>query len=263
MSQGLPSGYVLPTPQRAKLVGTLNIVFASMLLLYILFQIAMLFFTPALIEMSGGMVKQAQAKIDQQRKDQQAELKKEAAEAKTAEEKKVVEERLSTLEKTPQVTMPDMSKVTDMMKNPVIRANQWLDFGSGLALNVAMLVSGIGLVQLKEWGRKLGLWTFGLKIVRLGVLATIMIIFILPITAKMSSEMMAGMMQSGAGGPQAAMMGNMAKLQAAFGTAQAVLGFVFGSIWPVIGIVLLSRPGTRVACQASKPKPRFSDEGLS
>jgi hypothetical protein len=263
MSQGLPSGYVLPTPQRAKLVGTLNIVFASMLLLYILFQIAMLFFTPALIEMSGGMVKQAQAKIDQQRKDQQAELKKEAAEAKTAEEKKVVEERLSTLEKTPQVTMPDMSKVTDMMKNPVIRANQWLDFSSGLALNVAMLVSGIGLVQLKEWGRKLALWTFGLKIVRLGVLAMIMIIFILPITAKMSSEMMAGMMQSGAGGPQAAMMGNMAKLQAAFGTAQAVLGFVFGSIWPVIGIVLLSRPGTRVACQASKPKPRFSDEGLS
>ena len=49
MSQGIPSGYVLPTPQRAKLVGTLNIVFASLLLVYILFQITMLFFTPALI----------------------------------------------------------------------------------------------------------------------------------------------------------------------------------------------------------------------
>ncbi len=159
--------------------------------------------------------------------------------------------------------MPDMSKVTDMMKNPVIRANQWLDFVSGLALNVVMLVSGIGLVQLKEWSRKLALWTFGLKIVRLGVLATITIIFIIPITAKMSSDLMAGMVQSGAGGPQAAMMGNMAKLQAAFGTASAVLGFIFCSIWPVIGIVLLSRPGTRAACGASKPKTRFSDESLS
>src|SRR3954471_23343363 len=94
MSQGTPSGYVLPTPQRAKLVGTLNIVFASMLLLYILSQIAMTFFTPALLEMSGDMMKQAQSKVDQQRKDQQAELRKEAAEAKTAEEKKEVEQRL-------------------------------------------------------------------------------------------------------------------------------------------------------------------------
>ena len=128
---------------------------------------------------------------------------------------------------------------------------------SGLVLNVAMLVSGIGLFQLKESGRRLALWTFGLKIVRLAVLATIMIVVIIPITAKMSSEMMAGIVQNGAGGPPAVMMTNMAKFQAAFGTAQAVLGVVFGSIWPVIGIVLLSRPGTRVACQTSKPKPRF------
>src|SRR4051812_10868432 len=116
MSQAIPSGYVLPTPQRAKLVGTLNIVFASMLLIYILFQLAMLFFTPVLIEMSMGTMKQVQAKVDQQRKDELAELKKAAAEAKTAEEKKQVEEQLSALEKKPQVTMPDMSKVTDMMK---------------------------------------------------------------------------------------------------------------------------------------------------
>jgi hypothetical protein len=265
MSQSLPSGYVLPTPQRAKLVGTLNIVFASMLLLYILFQIAMLFATPMIMEMSMGVVKQAQTKVDQQRKDELAELKKEATEAKTDEEKKQAEERLSTLEKTPQVKMPDMSKVTDMMKNPVIRANQWCDFISGLVLNVAMLVSGIGLLQLREGGRRLALWTFGLKIVRLGVLASVMITLILPITAKVSSDMMAGMVKSGAGGPQAAMMGNMAKFQAAFGTAQAVLGVVFGSIWPVIGLILLSRPGTRVACQISelKPKQRFSGEGLS
>jgi hypothetical protein len=263
MSQGLPSGYVLPTPRRAKLVGTLNIVFASLLLLYILFQLTMIFFTPAIMEMSTDVIKQAQAKVDQKRKDEVAELKKEAAEAKTAEEKKQFEERLSTLEKAPQVTMPDMSKVTDMMKNPVIKANQWGNMLSGLALNIAMLVSGIGLVQLKEWGRQLALWTFGLKIVRLGVLAVVMIVFVIPITTKMSSDMMAGMMQSGAGGPPAALMGNLAKFQAAAATAQAVLGLLFGSIWPVIGIVLLSMPGTRAACLALQPKPRFPDEGLS
>src|SRR4051812_17366980 len=101
MSQGIPAGYVLPTPQRAKLVGTLNIVFASLLLVYIAFQIMMIFLTPVIMEMSGGMVKQAQAKVDQQRQDQIAELKKEAAEAKSAEEKTQAEQRLSSLEKSP------------------------------------------------------------------------------------------------------------------------------------------------------------------
>jgi hypothetical protein len=263
MSQGIPSGYVLPTPRRAKLVGTLNIIFASLILIYILFQIAMLFFTPALMQMSSDVMKQTQAKVDQQRKDEMAALKKEAADAKTAEEKKLVEERLSTLEKAPQVTMPDMSKVTDMMKNPAYQAYQWGDMISGLVLNVAMLVSGIGLVQLREWGRQFGLWTFGLKIVRLCVLGMTLIVVVIPITTKMSSDMLAGIAQSGAGGPPAALMSNMAKIQGALATAQAVLGVVFGSIWPVIGIVLLSRPGTRAACQALPPKPQFPDEGLS
>jgi len=262
MSQGLPSGYVLPTPRRAKLVGTLNIVFASLLLLYLLFQFAMTFFAPAIMEMSIGVAKQAQTKAEQQRKDEVAELKKEAAAAKTAEEKKHAEEQLSTLEKAPQVNMPDMSKITDMMKNPVIRANQWCDMISGLVLNVAMLISGIGLVQLKEWGRKLALWTFGLKIIRLCVLAFVMIVVIIPITSKVSSDMLSGMAQGGAGGPPAAMMSNMAKYQAAFATVQAVLGAMFGSIWPIIGIVLLTRPGTRAACQALSRKPQIPGEGL-
>ena len=127
MSQGIPPGYVLPTPQRAKLVGTLNIVFGSLLIVYILFQIAMLFFTPALMQMSGDMIKQAQTKAEQQRKDQLAELKKKAAEAKTAEEKSELEQQQRALEKSPQVNVPDMSKVADMMKTPAYQAYVWSD----------------------------------------------------------------------------------------------------------------------------------------
>ncbi len=118
MSQGIPPGYVLPTPQRAKLVGTLNIVFASLLLVYILFQIAMLFATPAIMQMSGDAVKQVQAKADQQRKDQLEALKQKAAQAKTEEAISQIEQRQSALRVMPQVTMPDMSKMADAMKTP-------------------------------------------------------------------------------------------------------------------------------------------------
>jgi len=263
MSQGIPPGYVLPTPQRAKLVGTLNIVFASLLLVYILFQIAMLFFTPAIMQMTGGIIKQAQAKAEEQRKAELDALKQEAAQAKTAEEKTQIEQRRSTLEKTPQVTMPDIKVVTDMMKAPGYQAYIWSDMISGLVLNVAMLISGIGLLQLKEPGRKLALWTFGLKIVRLCVLALLMIIIVIPITSRVTSEMLAGMAKSGAGAPPTAVFGDMAKFQAAIGSVQAVLGAAFGSIWPIIGMVLLTRRGTRAACQASLAKPPLVDQGLS
>lgn len=263
MSQGIPPGYVLPTPQRAKLVGTLNIVFASLVLVYIVFQIAMLFFAPAIVQMSGDMVKQAQVKADQQRKDQLEELRQQAAAAKTAEEKSQIEVRLHALEKSPQVTMPDMSKVTDMMKAPAFQAYVWSDLISGLVLNVAMLISGIGLLRLKEWGRMMALWIFGLKIVRLCALTLLTIIIIIPITSRMASEMMAGMAQSGAGAPPTAMFGDLARLQAALGSVQAVLGAAFGSIWPIVGIVLLTRRGTRAACQAAVAKPVLTDQGLS
>jgi hypothetical protein len=268
MSQGIPPGYVLPTPQRAKLVGTLNIIFASLLLLYILFQIAMLFMMPMIMQMSGDMVKQAQAKVDQQREDRLAELKKEAAEAKTDEEKAQIKQNMTALEKAaPAVTMPNMSVVTDAMKDPAYLAYVWGDMISGLVLNVAMLISGIGLLQLSERNRRLALWTFALKILRLCFLAVLMILIIIPMTSRMTSEMMGGMAQGGAGGPPAAMMGDLAKFQAAIGSVQAVLGAVFGSIWPIIGIILLTRPGTRAACLAraslAKPRVPVPDEGLS
>jgi hypothetical protein len=128
---------------------------------------------------------------------------------------------------------------------------------------VAMLIAGIGLLQLKESGRKLALWTFGLKVVRLCALAVMMIIIVIPITSRMTSEMMAGMTKGGAGAPPQAVFGDMAKFQAAMGTVQAVLGTAFGSIWPIVGMVLLTRPGTRAACQASAAKPPLPYQGLS
>jgi hypothetical protein len=126
-----------------------------------------------------------------------------------------------------------------------------------------MLISGIALLWLKESGRKLALWTFGLKVVRLCVLAVMMIIIVIPITSRMTSEMLTGMAKGGAGAPPTAAFGDTAKIQAALGSVQAVLGAAFGSIWPIVGIVLLTRPGTRAACQASLAKSPFPDQGLS
>lgn len=252
MSQGIPSGYVLPTPQRAKLVGTLNIVFALLVMMYILVMLVWLLMQSKITDWSQNMMREGQAKADQQRKDHIATLKKEVAEAKTAEEKTSLKQELDALEKSPAPKMPDLKKFQDQMMTPGYMIWMACDLLSGLALNVAMLVSGIGLLRLKEWGRKLGNWTFGLKIARLCILTAVAIVYVIPMTSKMSAEMVEGMTQ-GKAAPFP--MGDMAKFQAVVGMATAVIGLVFGSIWPVVGLVLLTRPGTRAACRTPSSKP--------
>src|SRR5262249_53718481 len=163
-----------------------------LLLLYILIQISILFLTPMIMRMSGDMVKQAQAKVEQQRKDQLAELKKQAAGAKTDEGKAQIEQQMTALGQSPSVPMPNMSVVTDAMKDPGYQAYVWTDMISGLVLNVAMLISGIGLLQLSERSRRLALWTFASKILRLCILAVLMILIIIPMTSRMTSEIMGG-----------------------------------------------------------------------
>src|SRR5262245_10880256 len=260
MSQGVPSGYVLPTPQRAKLVGVLNIVFASLLLIYIGIQAAMLILTPTIMRISGDMMKDSQLKLEQKREADLAALKKEAAEAKTDEEKAQLAGQIKALENEPKVTMPDMNKMWDAMRAPGYQVYVWSDLASGFLLNLAMLISGIGLLRLKERSRKLAIGIFGLKIARLCILAIVLVLVILPITSKMSADMMSEMTKSGAPIPT---MGEMSKIQAAVGTIQAALGVVFGSFWPILGLVLLTRPGTRAACLALTAKPSSFDQGLS
>ena len=72
--------------------------------------------------MSGDMIKQAQAKADQQRKDQLAELKKAGRTSQNGRGEKGDRAAAEYAGENAPVTMPDMSKVTDMMKNPAIRA---------------------------------------------------------------------------------------------------------------------------------------------
>lgn len=261
MSQGIPKGYVLPTPQRAKVVGTLNIIFAMLIMLYIGGMIVTMVLSPMIMEWSQKPLREAQAKLTKQRQDQVAELKQEIAEAKTDEEKSKVNQRLDALEKTPEPKMPDLKKIQEQMMTPGFKAWTAVDLLSGLALNIAMFVSGIGLMRLKEWGRKLGLWTFGLKVVRLGVLLLVTIFFILPMSTKMSAEVMEAAAQ-GKGGATPFPLGDMAKFQAVIGMVTAVLSFLFASTWPIIATVLLTRPGTRAACLASAPKPAAIEPDL-
>jgi hypothetical protein len=260
MSNALPPGYAVPNTSLPKTTGTLNIFFASLMLLFVAIQITMTLLAPMLIEFAQSSVRVAQAKAEASRKQQIAALKKDEAEAKTEEEKKQIRGQIEAIEAQPQPAGPDMKALMGQMDTPVMRAYTWTDMVTALILNVLMLASGIGLLRLKEKARRLAIWVGGLKIARQAIAMLIQIIFILPMSTKMQQEMIAEMGTSGAANAQAMQM--TAKLGAAAGVAMTVLFAVLAMIWPILMIVLLTRPGSRAACLAASKPPPVEAEGL-
>lgn len=254
MSNALPPGYVVPNTSLPKTTGMLNIVFASLLLLYVLFKISMTLLSPMLVQFAQQGVEQAQAKTAASRKQVIDVLKKEEAEAKTEEQKASLRKEIQEMEAQPSVTVgPDLRALSGEMNSPLLRAYSWVDQITALILNVLMLASGIGLLGLRERARRLALWVGGLKIARLAAIALFQMIVILPVTTRIQQEMMARM--AAGGGPNAQALQTAMKVGAAASMAMIVIGTILGMIWPVIMMVLLTRPGSRAAClAASKPQ---------
>ena len=90
MSNALPPGYAVPNTSLPKTTGTLNIIFASLTLLFVVLQIGMTLLAPMLIEFAQSSVQEVQAKAEASRKQQIDALKADEAAAKTEEEKEQI-----------------------------------------------------------------------------------------------------------------------------------------------------------------------------
>ena len=262
MSNPLPPGYAVPNTSLPKTTGTLNIIFASLVLLFVVAQIGMTLLVPMLMDFAQSSIREVQAKTEAARKQQLDALKAEEEAAGTEEDKARIRGEIKAIEARPQPAGPDMKALMGQMDSPVLRAYTWTDIGTSLILNVLMLASGIGLLRLKERARRLAIWVGGLKIARLVALMLIQLVFILPLTTKMQKEMIVSMGAGGAPNAQAAQAAQTtAKMAAAAGVAMNLIITVLAMIWPVVMIVLLTRPGSRAACLAASTHPSVKAEG--
>ena len=158
MSNALPPRYAVPTTSLPKTTGTLNIIFASLVLLFVDIQIGMTLLAPMLMEFAQSSVREAQTKVEAARKQQLDALKAEEQAAGTEQEKGRIRGQIKAIEARPQPAGPDLKAIMGKMDSPVIRAYSWTDMGTALILNVLMLASGIGLLRLKERARRLAIW---------------------------------------------------------------------------------------------------------
>jgi hypothetical protein len=250
------------TPNRTipRVVGILNIVFAAGLLLVGLCFMGLTIASPWIAQ--AAKEAQARSEVEQQEK-QKAELKaleEMEQEAKTEEEKAELRgmRKASKPNKARLVaTKLPMFDVMRLMRDRRLTAWTWTQVGTGIVVNLLLLASGIGLVQLKPWGRTLGLWTAATKIIRLVVLYAYALVAIVPALARMMGEEAFKMViqqhqVTGRPLPGYMTLSWWTKTYTLIYSVMFIGMIVAGSVYPLVVLWLLSRPSARAACATNR-----------
>jgi hypothetical protein len=269
MENTLEPGYVVPNPGPAKTVGILNIVVGSVLVVWGLcsgISALVMPMTREWIEVSQKKIEvaneeAAKAKIDADL----AELDARERAAKTEEEKaeiKIEREAVKTRPTKPMITV-DMSSSFKPASDPVYLRYEIANTVSGLLLNIALLVAGIGLIRLRESARQVTVWTCVLKIIRAIVLGAAAIIYVVPLMSRAADEQMQKMgaqiqaaQPNRAGPPVQQQLSVMSKYMAIGYAAMYIAMFGISAAYVAVILIVLTRPRVKAACiAASKPQP--------
>jgi hypothetical protein len=152
----------------------------------------------------------------------------------------------------------------------------WADIITAPVLNLLMFASGMGLLQLRVWARRMGIWVAALKIARLVALTVFSVLVVIP----RASPMMESFLASDLGrvwveSKMAAQNANravpapqpevdpkqLAPTLPGFSKFMAVVMLGLGVIYPAISLAILSHPSARAACDAAEEADGEDDEG--
>jgi hypothetical protein len=192
-----------------------------------------------------------QLAIDLRAKEQRAAS--EAEKAKLRDERKKIEAK-----KTNILDQVDFGKVNSDLYwiSPFL----WADVLTGPVLNLLLVVSGLGLLALKGWARMLAIGVMVLKVVRLGVFCALLVGLVVPglgraLEALGKSDVGDGLLRTSLGQVNQMLHASVtmsptevvqAMSWVGYGFAVVLLGF--GSIYPAIVLLVLTRPSARSAC---------------
>jgi hypothetical protein len=268
----LPRGYVLPNPGPPKMIGILNIVFSSMLLLCGLCQGAGALISPMIMDWFALQQKRQEAAgLESQKAMVEAEtarLDARAKKATTADEKAIIEAERTRLKSLPKPYVPNVAMGVQLAKDWRLQWFNWADIITAIAINVPMLISGIGLLRLREWARKLALATFAIKIPRLLILFALAVALIVPLTAQATRREMdklAAQIQAQQGNnPNTKNIQKTLSFATMLSSVSTTVSYVAlyggGLIYPIVGLLVLTRPGARAACLVASKPPKEQGE---
>jgi hypothetical protein len=246
---------VPPKPGTAKFIGTLSIIIAACWILCGTCSGLQLSAQSAFGPMMAAQQQQMQATLEAERAAQLQNLRDREKAAQTDQDKAKIQAEIKTLQAQPVPKFPDMTK---LWIDDRLLAYFAVDICTGLILNAILLIAGIGLVNLKEWGRVTGLWVLAIKIVRLVILYGIGILVIVPIMTQKFIDFFEELGKQMPQGQPGAATQQMAQMGATMGTMMTVsmAGIIVGGflLWGTM-LWFLSRPGVKVACTTPPEMP--------
>lgn len=249
------AGNVLPNPGIPKTLGILNIIFGVMLVLMGFCMSSYLLVIPFGLQIAEKQQKEQQARSEAEYQTKLKNLDDRLAASKSDDEKKTIAAEKEKEVANPPTVPPDLQALTGMYRNPKIMGYFLGYFGSGMFMNLLLFISGIGLVRMRSWGRKMAMGLASVQILRLIALLVVSLIVVQPEmvveTKKLIDVFEAQAKLNGAPGNVAQTL-QMLKATAGLGAVFSVVGFVFCTIYPALTLILLSTAGARAAFLSSK-----------
>ena len=228
-----------------KTLGILNLIFGVIFMLAGAGTAIQYLVMPMFGEVMEAQQQQMTKAIELQQDSAVQKLLEEQKAAASEDEKAVIQTQIDQVQNQPTFTTPNMAGMMGMNDRRVII---WgvVNSLTGALLNLLMIISGVGLLLLRGWGRSLALWAAGLKIVRLIAGQSYYCFVCVPVRAE---SMMGFMDQVGAqaGPSQAQPPVEMGMMFAGRYWAQAVGFALFASIYPIVCLVLLTRSRVKAA----------------
>jgi hypothetical protein len=249
--------WVVPNPQIPRTFGIMNLCFGILMLLVGAGHIVVWIVLPSFQKKMVVEFEQEQAKSNAQREAKIASLKAQEEAAKTTEEKETIKDDREALESN---VPPDLSAMSEMMgwnifSDKRIAVYSFTEVIVGMILNVLMAISGVGLLGLAEWGRRLAVNVAWLKIVRWVAMIVVTLVLIMPITVQKFQKMMESMQaqvqaqarSSGRTAPPIPMT-NVGLFIAIAGAIATIFTALIATIYPALSIWFLTRAPVRAAC---------------
>ncbi len=240
---------LIPDESTPRFFGRLTLLFSGVLLALGLWGAASYMITPLMKPMAHWMEAWVERENEESVLRRLDTLTIDLAEAKTPTEVADANLKISRILNQPRPTFAAMTVGMGGMDSPVVRIFSLVDLIVGIALNVALAIAAAGLVGLREWGRKGVIIASALKLAKLVLSSVVMLGWIVPIQMRaMQAQLDPILKAQPAGAPGVPFSATML---AAISTGGTIGWALLASIYPILLLVMLSKPRVRAACRAA------------
>lgn len=250
--------WVVPNPQIPRSFGLMNILFGVILLLLGAGQLALSYYSPKLFKWVEDRTQQQLEEAKAKRQAKIKELTEKVKTAKTEEEKKDIELELNALQSAPELNPAMFDEMKKLQHDRRLLIYNYSEMSAGIVLNVIMIVSGVGLVALAEWARRLAIVTAWLKIARWTAMTVATIFVILPITTEAMQPLNRSIQAQTTGRPggppsPSMVIANLTQISVVISVVSSIGTALVASVYPACLVWFLTRPPARAACMARSP----------